>query len=73
MAGRHELRGTELLHAELADARRRITQLEAVLRAVLKTFCLSGHPGFEALRTGWVRRTVVEQWRAVAGKDPRHG
>lgn len=50
---------------KLNEKHARIQELEETLRAVLGTFYLTGHPGYEAKQTGWVRETTLDEWHKV--------
>lgn len=43
----------------------RMKELEEVLDEVLRSFHERGHPGYAAVRSGWIREDTVARWRAV--------
>jgi hypothetical protein len=45
--------------------------LDEVLDEVLRSFHERGHPGYPALRSGWVREDRVAEWRAVLDRRVR--
>lgn len=51
--------------AERDQANLRAAKLRVVLASALRLFTEKGHPGYEALRAGWVEVATIEQWRRV--------
>jgi hypothetical protein len=49
----------------------RMKELEDVLDEVLRSFHERGHPGYSALRSGWVREDRVAEWRNVLDRRVR--
>lgn len=48
----------------------RVDELQAVLNEVLSYFGEKGHPGYEAIRTWWVRAEKLAEWCRVAAGRP---
>lgn len=49
----------------------RMRELEEALDEVLRSFHERGHPGYPAMRLGWVREDRVAEWRAVLDRRAR--
>jgi hypothetical protein len=49
----------------------RMEELEKALDEVLRSFHERGHPGYAALRSGWIREDRVAHWRAVLDRRAR--
>lgn len=51
----------------------RIAALESALTEMLRSFWQHGHPGYAALRTGWVNVATVDRWRDVLNTQTTPG
>ena len=56
-----------------AAGQERIRELEAALYDVLAHFTEHGHPGYEAVRTGWQPAERVLRWRVILHQPQRDG
>lgn len=53
-------------HAEAVALQGEVDRLRAVLADVLGNFYEKGHPGYEGIRTGWVRVDQYARWQLAA-------
>jgi hypothetical protein len=64
------------LEAEREQRGRRVEQLETLVGQILARFDDTGHPGYAAIRTRWIRVETIAMWRKAAkgreaGPEPR--
>jgi len=53
--------------AEVVRHCNRIAELTALLAEILGHLIHAGHPGYAAVRSGWIREETVQRWRSAAG------
>lgn len=56
--------------AELAALRAEADRLRGLLAEILGNFHEKGHPGYEGIRTGWVRVDQYARWQLAARGVP---
>lgn len=75
LEGERDLARRELDYArqDLTDLRARYAEATRLLADVLRLFHEQGHPGYPALRTGWIREANVSDWRATLRRLENQG